>query len=68
MCLGAAVQARIERVVFGARDPKAGAVLSIMTFPVEKTNHRMEILGGVLAAECGRLLEDFFRSLRSKER
>jgi len=68
MCLGAVVQARLERVVFGALDPKAGAVLSIMTFPVERTNHRMEILGGVLAPECGRLLKDFFRSRRDKER
>lgn len=65
MCLGAAVQARIDRIVFGALDAKSGAVLSIMTFPIEKTNHRMEILGGVLAAECGRVLKEFFRERRA---
>jgi tRNA(adenine34) deaminase len=64
MCMGAIVQARIDRLVFGARDPKAGAVLSIMAFPLEKTNHRMEILGGVLAGECGRALKDFFKTRR----
>jgi tRNA(adenine34) deaminase len=64
MCLGAVVQARLSRLVFGALDPKSGAVLSIMTFPMDKTNHRMEILGGVLAGECGRVLKDFFRERR----
>ena len=65
MCLGAAVQARIDRIVFGALDPKSGAVRSIMSFPVERTNHRLEILGGVLAAECGRVLKEFFRERRA---
>jgi tRNA(adenine34) deaminase len=65
MCLGAIVQARIKRLVFGALDPKAGAVLSIMTFPMERTNHRMEILGGVLAEECGRVLKNFFKAKRA---
>jgi tRNA(adenine34) deaminase len=64
MCLGAAVQARVRRLVFGAPDPKAGAVRSIMEFPFEKSNHRLEVLGGILAAECGRLLRDFFRVRR----
>jgi tRNA(adenine34) deaminase len=64
MCLGAAVQARIGRLVYGAPDPKAGAVRSIMVFPFDKSNHRPRILGGVLAVECGRLLTDFFRSRR----
>jgi len=66
MCLGAVVQARLGRLVFGALDPKSGAVLSIMTFPMDKTNHRMEILGGVLAGECGRVLKDFFRERRTR--
>ena len=65
MCLGAIVQARVKRLVFGALDPKAGAVLSIMTFPMERTNHRMEILGGVLAEECGRVLKKFFEAKRA---
>ena len=65
MCLGAIVQARVKRLVFGALDPKAGAVLSIMSFPMERTNHRIEILGGVLAEECGRVLINFFKPKRA---
>jgi len=64
MCLGAAIQARIRRLVFGARDPKAGAVLSIMSFPFEKTNHSLEIREGVLAGECANILLDFFKEKR----
>ena len=66
MCLGALVQARIRRLVFGALDPKAGAVSSIMQFPFERTNHRPEVLGGILADECAKLLRDFFRARRKK--
>ncbi|MCX6567591.1 MAG: tRNA adenosine(34) deaminase TadA [Candidatus Aminicenantes bacterium] len=66
MCLGALVQARIRRLVFGAHDLKAGAVTSIMKFPFERANHRPEVLGGVLADECARLLRDFFRARRKK--
>jgi tRNA(adenine34) deaminase len=64
MCLGAAIQARVRKLVYGVLDPKAGAVRSIMLFPFEKANHRPEIVGGILADECGRLLRDFFRSKR----
>jgi tRNA(adenine34) deaminase len=64
MCLGAAVQARIRRLVFGAFDPKAGAVESIMSFPFDQTNHRIEIKGGVLEEECGQILKDFFKEKR----
>ena len=64
MCLSAAVQARIKRLVFGAYDPKAGAVESMMKFPVEKTNYRLEIKGGVLADECGKILKEFFQKKR----
>ncbi len=64
MCLGAAVQARIRRLVFGAYDPKAGAVESIMSFPFDRTNHHMEIRGGILAKECGQILKDFFEDKR----
>lgn len=64
MCLGAAVHARIRRLVFGAYDPKGGAVESIMMFPFEKTNHQLEIKGGVLADECGEILKDFFKNRR----
>ncbi|MGZ7066064.1 MAG: deaminase, partial [Candidatus Aminicenantales bacterium] len=62
--LGAVVQARVGRLVYGAPDPKAGAVRSIMVFPFDKSNHRPRIKGGVLAAECGRLLTDFFHARR----
>ena len=69
MCLGAVVHARVRRLVFGAYDPKSGAIESIMKFPFEKMNHRVEIKSGVLAAECGRLLKDFFLEKRgSKEK
>jgi tRNA(adenine34) deaminase len=68
MCLGALVQARIGRLVFGALDPKAGAVRSIMAFPFDRTNHRPEILGGVLSDESAKLLQDFFRARRNKRR
>jgi len=64
MCLGAAVQARIRRIVFGALDPKGGAVKSIMKFPFVKTNHRIEIKGGVLAEECSNIIKAFFKEKR----
>jgi tRNA(adenine34) deaminase len=68
MCLSAAVHARVKRLVFGAYDPKAGAVESIMKFPFEKTNHRIEIKGGVLAGESRKILKDFFlKKRRSKK-
>jgi tRNA(adenine34) deaminase len=64
MCLGAAVQSRIKRLVFGAIDPRGGAVESVMDFPFEKMNHRIEIRGGVLAEECGKILRTFFERKR----
>lgn len=65
MCVGAIVQARIARLVFGAYDPKSGALGSVMNLADSAAfNHRFEINGGVLAEECGALLRDFFRSRR----
>jgi len=64
MCLGAAVHARIRKLVFGAIDPKSGAVESVMKFPLEKMNHRVEIVGDVLADECSQILRDFFKKKR----
>jgi tRNA(adenine34) deaminase len=64
MCLGAVLQARIRRLVFGAFDPKNGAVESVMMFPFGKMNHHLEIKGGVLAGECGKILKDFFEQRR----
>ena len=61
MCAGALVLARIERLVFGAYDPKAGAVTSIFDVVRDpRLNHRVDVRGGILEAECGRLLTEFF--------
>ncbi len=65
MCVGALMQARVSRVVFGAYDPKAGAVGSAVDLTDSPAfNHRFEVMGGLLADECGALLQDFFRSRR----
>lgn len=68
MCIGAAILARVERVVFGVRDPKGGACGSVLNIPEEKRlNHRIEVIGGVLEEESRELLQEFFRGLREKE-
>jgi tRNA(adenine34) deaminase len=71
MCAGAMLHARLARVVYGARDYKTGVHGSVVDlFAVERLNHHTEVVGGVLADECGRLLSDFFaarRTLRSAE-
>ena len=65
MCMGAIVLARIKRVVFGALDPKAGAVMSLYNIGVDgKLNHTVEIKKGILKEDCARLLRDFFKSVR----
>ena len=65
MCAGAILQARVPCVVWGAADPKAGAVESLYRlFEDSRLNHRVEHVGHVLEAECGRLLSDFFREKR----
>lgn len=65
MCAGAIVLARVPRVVFGASDPKAGACGSVLDVLGEpRLNHRPEVAGGLLAAECGGLLSEFFASRR----
>jgi tRNA(adenine34) deaminase len=65
MCAGAAVLARIARIVYGARDPKAGACGSLSMVPQDlRLNHRAEVLPGVLAEECGAILEAFFQERR----
>nr|WP_313895958.1 tRNA adenosine(34) deaminase TadA [Streptomyces sp. YIM 98790] len=61
MCAGAAVLSRVDRVVYGAVDPKAGAAGSLWdVLRDRRLNHRPEVIPGVLAADCGRLLTDFF--------
>ena len=65
MCCGAAIHARIARVVYGAADPKAGAVASRYRLLDDgRSNHRVDSLGGVLEAECGALLKEFFDTRR----
>jgi tRNA(adenine34) deaminase len=65
MCAGALVHARVKRLVYGADDPKAGAVHSVMQVANHpQSNHRMEISGGVLAGRCAEMLQTFFKSRR----
>lgn len=67
MCAGALVQSRIARVVYGARDPKAGAVDSLFRLLDDpRLNHRAEVTGGVLADQCGGLLSHFFQEKRKQ--
>lgn len=69
MCAGALVHSRLRRVIFGAYEPKAGAVSSQMSvFDAAFMNHKVEYTGGVLAAECGQLISDFFQARREKKR
>jgi len=66
MCAGAIVLARLERVVFGASDPKAGACGTLFNIVKDKRlNHQVELVGGVLEAKCGGILKDFFSKVRS---
>ncbi len=65
MCCGAALHARVSRVVYGASDPKAGAVASLYRlFDDARWNHRVTVRGGVLADECGAVLRAFFETKR----
>jgi tRNA(adenine34) deaminase len=65
MCAGAIIAARLDRLVYGAADPKAGAVGSVWDLLRDRRlGHSVEVIGGVLAAECGDLLSDFFGHLR----
>lgn len=67
MCAGAILHARIARVVYGARDAKTGVHGSVVDlFAVERLNHHTEIVGGVLAEECGSLLSSFFAARRAQ--
>ncbi len=69
MCAGAAVLARIQRIVFGAADPKFGACGSIFNIPSDpRLNHRIELEGGVLMEETAEMMRAFFREVRSCQR
>ncbi len=65
MCSGAIVHARVERVIFGARDPKFGAVVSLYNiFNDKRLNHQVRITEGILQEECGEIISRFFREKR----
>jgi tRNA(adenine34) deaminase len=66
MCMGALVHARVKRLIFGAADPKAGAAGSVFNLAChEKLNHAIDVTPGVLAEECGDLLQKFFKERRN---
>ena len=65
MCVGAMIQARVDELIYGARDPKAGAVHSIFHIAdTEELNHRILATGGILEEECGALMKEFFAARR----
>ncbi|MBX6353585.1 MAG: nucleoside deaminase [Thermoflavifilum sp.] len=67
MCAGALMQARVQRLIYGASDPKAGAIASKLELLVPgRWNHHPQITAGILAEECGNILKDFFRNLRGQ--
>ncbi len=69
MCAGAIMLSRVDRVVFGAYDPKGGCAGTLMNLlQDDRFNHQAEVEGGVLEEECGNLLSDFFRKLRQEKK
>ena len=69
MCAGAILQSRIPRVVYGARDGKAGCVDSLYRLLKDpRFNHECDVTEGILADECGQILSDFFRALRERKK
>jgi len=67
MCAGAIIHARIKRVVYGATEPKTGAVVSVFdVLTDQRHNHRPEVMGGVMAEQCARQLQAFFKARRAK--
>lgn len=67
MCVGAMLHARIKRLIFGARDPKTGAIVSTMQILDEnKFNHKIEYIGDILGDDCGKILSEFFQKRRTK--
>ena len=68
MCVGAAIHARLSAIKYGARDEKAGALGSVFDIGRDgRLNHRIEVVGGLMAEECASLLRDFFKSRRENK-
>ena len=68
MCMGAIIHSRIDRLVFGARDPKTGAAISMYQIGTDRRlNHSLEVEGGLLEDRCSLLLKDFFRERRQQK-
>jgi tRNA(adenine34) deaminase len=68
MCLGAVILARVPRLVFAAKDPKAGACGSVLDFASDpRLNHRVDVVGGILGEESQRMLTQFFKELRVQQ-
>ncbi|MBR1739950.1 MAG: tRNA adenosine(34) deaminase TadA [Ruminococcus sp.] len=68
MCAGAVINSRIERVIFGASDPKAGSCGSVVDLFSLPYNHKPEVIGGVSRERCGEVLSEFFRQLRESKK
>lgn len=68
MCAGAIINARIPVVVYGAKDPKAGSVDSVVTLFSLPYNHKPQVISGVMEADCAALLRDFFQNLRQRKK
>jgi tRNA(adenine34) deaminase len=68
MCTGALINSRMQRVVFGAFDAKAGSLGSVIDLNVLPYNHKFECIGGILEEKCATLLSDFFKKLRERKK
>lgn len=69
MCAGALMQSRIDRVVIGSMNPKAGCAGSVLNLlEMDGFNHKVEVIRGVLQEECSSMLSDFFKELREKKK
>lgn len=64
MCLGAILQARIKRLVYGTNDKKQGAIVSRLAIPLKESNHQLEICSGILSQACSHLMSEFFQARR----
>lgn len=67
MCAGAMIQSRVEKVYYGAKDHKAGAVESVVKLLDNRFNHQIHYQGGILEEECAAILKDFFKKLREQK-